>query len=68
MRSTSLPAVSSSCLIVFASPDSAGGGLGRFRAVSGRGVLFSHFGKNMLRFLSDRIYGTATYHSTASYH
>ena len=42
MGSTSRCAVSSSCLMVFASPDSAGGGLGRARAVSLRGVLFSH--------------------------
>ena len=40
MRSTSRHAVSSSCLIVLAFPDSAGGGLGRAAGVSRRSVLF----------------------------
>ena len=39
-------AVCSLCLTLLASPDSAGGGLGRARVVSLRGVLFSFFGQN----------------------
>ena len=46
MRSTIRCAVCASCLTLLASPDSAGGGLGRARVVSLRGVLFSFFGQN----------------------
>ena len=43
MRSIIRCAVCSSCLTLLASPDSAGGGLGRARVVSQRSVLFSFF-------------------------
>ena len=43
MSSTVRCAVCSACLTLLASPDSAGGGLGRVRVVSLRGVLFSCF-------------------------
>ena len=46
MRSTCLCAVCPSCLTLLASPDSTGGGLGRARVVSRRGVLFSFFLRN----------------------
>ena len=46
MRSTIRCAVGLSCLTLLASPDSAGGGLGRARVVSLEGVLFSFFGQN----------------------
>ena len=50
MRSTSRRAVSSSCLALLASPDSAGGDLGRDRAVSRRGVLLSTAFHNLYRY------------------
>ena len=43
MRSTSRCAASSSCLIVFASPDSAGGGLGNAQSVSHGACCNRHF-------------------------
>ena len=46
MRSTIWCVVCSACLTLLASPDSAGGGLGRARVVSSRGVLFSVFFQN----------------------
>ena len=60
MRSTSRSAVSSSCLIVLVSPGFAGGCLARARVVSLRGVLFSHFYKNLPCFWFDFIHGTAS--------
>ena len=47
MRSTIRCGVCSTCLTLLVSSDSAGGGLGRARVVSLRGVLFSFFGKNI---------------------
>ena len=44
-KPTPRSAVSSSCLVVLACPDSAGGDLGRARAVPRRGVLFFAFVK-----------------------
>ena len=46
MRSTIWCVVCSACLTLLASPDSAGGGLGRARVVSRRRMLFSFFGQN----------------------
>ena len=47
MRSTIRCCVCSTCLAALFSPDSAGGGLGRARAVSLRGVPFSFFCQNI---------------------
>ena len=60
MRSASRCAVSSSRLIVLASLDSAGGGLGRARAVSRRGVVFSRFFMRLLRLWPDPLDYTAS--------
>ena len=55
-------AVCSLCLTLLASPDSAGGGLGRARVVSLRGVLFSFFWSKYTNVLFVRI-GTYLYQS-----
>ena len=50
IRATSRCAVSSLCPTLLASPNFAGGGLGRARAASRRGLLFSRLWKNLPAF------------------